>query len=204
MGRRRPYSEGKFDEDNGPWCGNWTNHFGDMEEGSKSLILQLWCLPCQTLSTPGGIAHTNSVLNVKHTELNQQTPGNHSSPKPLNPLDSIKSSKGTQGKIICFQPQRDKLCLAKVIKDSGTHSWASLGSWKARIGIWLMRFRLSLRTCRVEPRWSSAPSCSVLILLLLRYLEKEQTIKNNEQIRIARGLVPSGEILHSNEHKNKK
>lgn len=58
----------------------------------------------------------------------------------------------------------------KPIKSRGTHSWVSLGSWKAFTGIWLMRFRLSLRTCRVEPKWSRAPSSSTLILLLLRYL----------------------------------
>lgn len=63
--------------------------------------------------------------------------------------------------------------LFKLMKSSGTHSWVSLGSWKAFTGIWLMRFRLSLRTCRVEPRWSRAPSSNALILLLLRYLKTE-------------------------------
>lgn len=52
----------------------------------------------------------------------------------------------------------------------GTYSRVSLGSWKALTGIWLMRFRLSLRTCRVEPRWSRAPSSNTAILLLFRYL----------------------------------
>lgn len=44
-----------------------------MEDGNKSLIIWLRCLPSQTLSTPRGIAHTNSVQNVKHTDLDQQT-----------------------------------------------------------------------------------------------------------------------------------
>lgn len=43
-----------------------------MEKGNKLQITWLWCLPRQTLSTPGGIAHTNNVTNVKHTEINQQ------------------------------------------------------------------------------------------------------------------------------------
>lgn len=60
------------------------------------------------------------------------------------------------------------------MKSSGTHSWVSRGSWKALTGIWLMRLRLSLRTCRVEPRWSRAPSSNTLILLLLRYLYIEK------------------------------
>ncbi len=59
---------------------------------------------------------------------------------------------------------------SKLMKSNGTHSWVSLGSWKALTGIWLMRFLLNLRTCRVAPRWSRAPSSNTLILLLLRYL----------------------------------
>lgn len=66
------------------------------------------------------------------------------------------------------------------MKSSGTHSWVSLGSWKALTGIWLMRFRLSLRTWSVEPRWSRAPSSNTLILLLLRYLN---TNKAHSDIR---------------------
>lgn len=52
----------------------------------------------------------------------------------------------------------------------------SLGSWKALTGIWLMRLRLSLRTCRVEPSWSRAPSSNVPILLLFRYLEDQSKV----------------------------
>lgn len=68
------------------------------------------------------------------------------------------------------QPCQHVDSVSELMKDSGTHSWVSLGSWKARIGIWLMRFRLSLRICRVGPRRSRAPSSNTLILLLLRYL----------------------------------
>ena len=59
--------KGGFDEDNG--AGNELT----TEEGNKSLIMWLWCLPSQTLSVPKGVAHTNSALNGKHTELDQQT-----------------------------------------------------------------------------------------------------------------------------------
>ncbi len=71
IGRAHCYAGGKFDKDNGARCGEWTNHFGGMEKGNKSPTIQLQCLPSQTLSTPGGIAHTNVVPNVKHTELHQ-------------------------------------------------------------------------------------------------------------------------------------
>lgn len=64
------------------------------------------------------------------------------------------------------------LNVSKLMEGSETHSWVSLGSWKARMGIWLMRFRLSLKTWRVGPRRSRAPSSKALILLLLRYLNR--------------------------------
>lgn len=107
-------------------------------------------------------------------------------------FNSEKSPKATTGKPIHFQPKHNvenilflqgKLfwqiktqpChhtnyVAKLMKSRGTHSWVSFGSWKALTGIWLMRFRLNLRTWSVEPRWSRAPSSNTLILLLLRYL----------------------------------
>lgn len=74
-------------------------------KGNKSPIIWLWCLPSQTLSTPRGIAHTNSIPHVEHTELNQktlQTPPRSS----LILFNSIKSPKATAGKPIHFQPKK--------------------------------------------------------------------------------------------------
>lgn len=186
---------GKFDEDNEAGCGEWTNHFGDMEESYKSPIIWPRCLPCQTLSTTRGIAHTNSVPNVKssinrHRKLLflqlfilffflsclQRLQLGNLFFFSLN--TNVKKSVVFAGSEHFWQiktgPCQHANSVVKLMKSSGTHSWVSLGSWKAFTGIWLMRFRLSLRTCRVEPRWFRAPSSNTLILLLLRYLKTER------------------------------
>lgn len=70
MGQPHRSAGWKFDEDNGAWCGDRTNHFGDKKETNKSPIMWLRCLPCQTLSSTGGITHSDVISNA---EPDQQT-----------------------------------------------------------------------------------------------------------------------------------
>lgn len=79
-----------------------------------------------------------------------------------------------------------------------TYSWMSFRSWKARMGIWLIRFRLSLRTWRDELRRSRAPSSNTLILLLLRYLNTDKenwSIKTRLSIKFLHIPLPLARIL---------